>query len=78
MTQQVPPTGLQGDDPAERPPTADEPTTTGVPAVDEVLSVVDRLDDLPLEDHLSAFERAHESLRAALDAPSVDRPGDPA
>ena len=31
-----------------------------------------------LEEHLPAFERAHESLRSALDAPSVDLPDDPA
>jgi hypothetical protein len=44
------------------------PTTTGVPAVDQVLADVDRLDDLPLEEHLGAVERAHDSLRSALDA----------
>ena len=55
-----------------------EATTTGVPAVDGVLADVDRLDELPLEEHLAAFERAHESLRAALDAPPVHGPGDPA
>jgi hypothetical protein len=47
---------------------AERPATTGVPAVDQVLADVDRLDDLPLDDHLGAFERAHESLRSALDA----------
>ena len=83
MTEQVPATGDRGDQPEEQPPTADqtsadEPTATGVPAVDEVLSEVDGLDDLPLEEHLPTFERAHESLRAALDAPSADQPGDPA
>ena len=31
-------------------------------------------DDTPLEDHLPAFERAHEALRSALDAD----PGEPA
>lgn len=58
------------------------PTTTGVAAVDQVLADVDRIDELPLEEQLGAFERAHESLRSALDAqPSdapSDRPGDPA
>lgn len=43
-------------------------STTGVPAVDQVLVDVDRLDDLPLDEHLGAFERAHDSLRSALDA----------
>ena len=78
MTEQVPPTGHRDDQPEEQPPTADQPTATGVSAVDEVLSEVDGLDDLPLEEHLPTFERAHESLRAALDAPSADQPGDPA
>jgi hypothetical protein len=74
MTEQAPPTDPQGDEPEEQQTAADEPTATGVPAVDEVLSEVDGLDDLPLEEHLPTFERAHESLRAALDA----EPGDPA
>ncbi len=51
-----------------------EPLRTGVPAVDEVLAEVDGLDRAPLDEHLPAFERAHESLRAALDAD----PGEPA
>jgi hypothetical protein len=59
MTEQVPPT---------------EPTRTGVPAVDDVLSEVDQLDERPLDEHLAAFERAHDSLRSALDA----EPGEPA
>jgi hypothetical protein len=87
MTEQVPPMVLdegpegveqsapQGDVPAER-------TTTGVPAVDRVLADVDQIDDLPLEEHLGAFERAHDSLRSALDARPSDtpshQPGDPA
>jgi hypothetical protein len=53
-----------------------ETPTTGVPAVDRVVSDLDRLDDAPLDEHLAAFERAHESLRSALDAPSSDQPGD--
>jgi hypothetical protein len=76
MTEQVPPTESE-----ERLTTEADigtPTTTGVPAVDAVLGDVDRLDDLPLEEHLGAFERAHESLRAALDADPGDHPGDPA
>jgi hypothetical protein len=53
-----------------------EAPTTGVPAVDRVVSDLDRLDDAPLDEHLAAFERAHESLRLALDSPSSDQPGD--
>src|SRR4051812_48370586 len=53
---------------------AEESLRTGVPAVDDVLADVDRLDDAPLDEHLAAFERAHDSLRSALDAD----PGEPA
>ena len=51
-----------------------DPTWTGVPAVDGVLADVDGLEGAPLEEHLAAFERAHETLRSALDAD----PGEPA
>jgi hypothetical protein len=54
-----------------------EPTWTGVPAVDQVLSDVDDLHDVPLEEHLGRFEQAHETLRAALDADPLE-PGHPA
>ena len=53
-----------------------ETPTTGLPAVDQVVSDLDRLDDAPLDEHLEAFERAHETLRSSLDAPSSDQPGD--
>jgi len=80
MTEQVPPTGFDEQE-TEQSPTGEAdiggPTTTGVPAVDAVLADVDRLDDLPLAEHLGAFERAHESLRAALDAPPSDQPTHP-
>jgi hypothetical protein len=77
MTEQVPPTVT--DEP-------DAPTTTGVPEVDRVLSDIDGLDHLPLEEHLGAFERAHDALRSALDArpePQTgeqigEQPGEPA
>ena len=51
------------------------PTTTGVSAVDQVIADVDHLDEVPLDEHLEVFERAHESLRAALDDPAGDDPG---
>jgi hypothetical protein len=66
MTEQVPPEASE----------ANEATTTGVPGVDRVLADVDGLDDLPLEEHLAAFERAHGSLRAALDAQPEAQPDD--
>jgi hypothetical protein len=83
MTEQPPgsPPGEESTDPSElrqeQPeqtvePTA-EPSSTGVPAVDQVLGEVDDLDEVPLEEHLGWFERAHETLRSALDA----EPGDP-
>jgi hypothetical protein len=45
---------------------------TGVPGVDRVLAEMDRLDELPLDDHLATFERVHHALRSALDAPDAD------
>ncbi|MGA8247219.1 MAG: hypothetical protein WB797_09960 [Nocardioides sp.] len=82
MTEQVPPRGPdeQGPEPEAASSGSDEPTasavpvSSGVPAVDQVLADVDRLDELPLDEHLPAFERAHDALRSALDA----EPGDPA
>jgi hypothetical protein len=50
--------------------------TTGVASVDRVLDDLDGLHDLPLDEHVGAFERAHESLRSALDAPADPTPGD--
>ena len=79
MTEQVPPEAvdhvdLDPEDAGHADSfTPQEPTHTGVPAVDEVLADVDRLDDTPLDEHLAAFERAHTSLRSALDAD----PGEP-
>jgi hypothetical protein len=79
MTDQVPPVG-----PSEVPTSGagsearSEPAGTGVPGVDAVLSEIERLGDLPLAEHLAAYERAHESLRRALDAHPVHEPGDPA
>jgi hypothetical protein len=43
-------------------------TTTGLPGVDQVIADLDGLDELPVDEHLAAFERAHSSLRGALDA----------
>jgi hypothetical protein len=54
------------------------PTSTGVPSVDAVLSEVEELDELPLDQHLGRFERAHEALRSALEAPADEQQADPA
>jgi len=50
---------------------------TGVPAVDQVLDAVDQVEGAPLEEHLAVFERAHTSLRAALDDVSSRTPDGP-
>jgi hypothetical protein len=79
MTEQVPP-DLPEDgqsDPESEPdlvqsPVSDQASATGVPAVDQVLAEVDRIDELPLEEHLGAYERAHTALRSALDAQPTD------
>lgn len=39
---------------------------TGHPAVDEVLRSLDGLDGRPVDEHVAAFEQAHEALRQAL------------
>lgn len=47
---------------------------TGVAEVDRVIRGLDRLDALPLEEHVGAFESAHAALRQALDAPHTPMP----
>ncbi|GAB7007243.1 hypothetical protein JCM18899A_47180 [Nocardioides sp. AN3] len=47
---------------------------TGVPAVDAVVDEVDRVAELPVEEHVAVFERAHEELRRALDHQADDSP----
>lgn len=75
MTEQLPPhavedveAGPEDGGRADVPSGPTEATRTGVPAVDDVIRDVDLLDSRPLEEHLAAFERAHQSLRSALDA----------
>jgi hypothetical protein len=46
-----------------------EPVRTGNETVDAVLESLDSLDDVPVDEHVAVFERAHEQLRAALDSP---------
>ena len=56
---------------------ATEPEPTGLPAVDEVLASLDRLDELPVAEHVAVFESAHEGLRGALaDRPTAAPPAD--
>jgi hypothetical protein len=85
MTEQVPtdpqPERSQADPDTPATPSPDR-VRTGVSAVDRVVDEIEGLDEVPLEEHLSAFERAHASLRAALDDVSArgvgDQPGQPA
>ena len=53
---------------------APEQVRTGVPAVDEVITAVEELEQRPLEEHVGVFEAAHDQLRRALDA--HEAPGD--
>lgn len=46
-----------------------EVTPTGVAQVDAVLEEMVDLADRPVSEHVAVFERAHEQLRRALDAP---------
>ncbi|MFD4327083.1 hypothetical protein ACFWQC_20760 [Nocardioides sp. NPDC058538] len=46
---------------------ADTAPHTGVARVDAVLETLDRLDELPLGEHVGVFEAAHTELRRALD-----------
>jgi hypothetical protein len=50
-----------------------EPVRTGVPAVDAVLDEVDAGTQLPVNEQVAVFERAHEQLRRALDGRSDER-----
>jgi hypothetical protein len=68
MTEQWTPNGASGQQSDAVASGADARPGTGVPVVDGVLAELDGLDDLPLDEHLAAFERAHASLRSALDA----------
>lgn len=45
---------------------------TGVPAVDAVLDEVDGLADRPVAEHVAVYERAHDTLRRALDPGAPD------
>ena len=42
------------------------PAATGHPAVDEVLRSLEDLEGRPVDDHVAAFEEAHDRLRRAL------------
>ncbi len=43
--------------------------STGAEAVDAVIAAVEQAIALPVAQHVAVYERAHEALRRALDAP---------
>lgn len=45
---------------------AGRPGDTGHPQVDEVIAGLDRLTELPVDEHVAVFEAAHVGLRDAL------------
>ena len=47
--------------------------TTGHPAVDEVLRSLEGLDGRPVDEHVAAFEDAHEQLRRTLSGAGDDQ-----
>lgn len=55
---------------------ADAAEPTGHPPVDQALSRLSELPDLPLHEHAAVFEQVHNDLREALG--SVDQAGGPA
>lgn len=65
-----------GDAPVGAPSAAPErvPAETGNAAVDAVIAGLSGLGDAPVDEHVVLFERAHEQLRSALDAPAGPRP----
>ena len=55
-------------------PRGSSAAATGHPAVDEVLRSLDDLEGRPVDEHVAAFEEAHESLRRALSNAGDDTP----
>ncbi|MGY2874879.1 hypothetical protein ACVW00_002069 [Marmoricola sp. URHA0025 HA25] len=53
------------------------PVATGHPAVDEVLRSLDDLDGRPVDEHVAAFEQAHDRLRRALSDAADDEAAQP-
>lgn len=47
-------------------PTGHPASPTGHPGVDDVIASLDRLDELPVSEHVAVFEAAHAGLRDAL------------
>ena len=47
---------------------------TGEDRVDSVIAAIEELSDRPVEEHVAAFEEAHDALRRALDSTPPDDP----
>ena len=65
-------------DPEVEPAVEVEVEGTGNAEVDAVVASLTALDDLPVAEHVTVFEQAHESLRRTLagagqDSPAADR-----
>lgn len=60
--------GPERPNPGDLGPRGRESLRTGTVAVDEVLDSLEGLDDLSVDEHVAVFERAHQTLRSALDA----------
>ncbi|GAB3658369.1 hypothetical protein GCM10027591_12170 [Zhihengliuella somnathii] len=67
------PTDPSGEDLPESP---GDFSPTGQAGVDAALEALSGLDELPLAEHVNAYQRVHEDLRTALDEEPT--PGDPA
>lgn len=58
----------------DRPTGPDGAGETGNAAVDAVIASLAGLTELPVAEHVAVFERAHDQLRGALDAPAGPKP----
>lgn len=70
----------QPDQDASTDPTDGErpaPASTGHPAVDEVVRSLGELDGRPVDEHVAAFEEAHDRLRRALSDAGDDEAAHP-
>ncbi|WP_134742353.1 hypothetical protein [Nocardioides sp. 503] len=67
MTQEPAPAAHEAhDDVAESLPD-EERVRTGEERVDSVVAAIEQLRDRPVDEHVAAFEQAHDELRRALD-----------
>ncbi|WP_193608043.1 hypothetical protein [Nocardioides lijunqiniae] len=71
MTLEPDPGALEDHDdlgePASDPVPDEERVRTGEERVDSVVAAIEQLRDRPVDEHVAAFEQAHDELRRALD-----------